>query len=91
MKERDQRVQIERRSTAPAQWGWFARLGGRFARKRRVPEPPSREIAPEITFAELAEFLEGDLHPNDARAELRERLRDDLWTMLLRLEEPNRS
>ena len=56
--------------------------------RRRAPSP---ENAPEITFAELAEFLQGDLHPNDARPEFRKRLRDDLWAMLLRLQEPKRS
>ena len=87
MKERDQKPKIERRGLAPARWGLFA-LEGRFAGQRRVAEAPSREIPPEITIAELAEFLEGDLHPNDAQPEFRERLRVDLWAMLLRLYEP---
>ena len=31
---------------------------------------------------ELAEFLEGDLAPGDARPEFREQLRRELWAML---------
>lgn len=40
------------------------------------------EIAAEFTTEELAEFLEADLHPVEARPEFREELRDDLWAMV---------
>ena len=64
-------------------WALFARIGERFSRMRaqhRARALP--EIAAEFTTEELAEFLEGDLHPNDARPEFRDQLREDLWVMV---------
>lgn len=75
-------------------WTLFARLGERLSRfTRRSPavvgavrtergqrRPP--EVAAEFTTEELAEFLEGDVHPNDARPEFREKLRHELWEMV---------
>ena len=64
-------------------WALFARIGERFSRLRR--QRPARvvpEIAAEFTTEELAEFLEGDLHPSEARPEFREQLREDLWAMV---------
>ncbi len=64
-------------------WALFARIGERFSRLRvRPPKPELREIAAEFSTDELADFLEGDLHPNDARPEFREQLREDLWAMV---------
>jgi hypothetical protein len=65
-------------------WALFARIGERFARLRaRPPKPPElREIAAEFSTEELAEFLEGDAYPNDARPEFREQLREDLWKLV---------
>jgi hypothetical protein len=63
-------------------WALFARLGEHFARlrMRRAPEP--REIAAEFTTEELADFLEGDAYPSDARPEFREQLREELWALV---------
>jgi hypothetical protein len=66
-------------------WALFARIGQRFSRMRARRREPLREIAAEFTTEELADFLEGDLHPNDARPEFREQLREDLWTMVQEL------
>ncbi|HEY8122676.1 MAG TPA: hypothetical protein VII78_15235 [Myxococcota bacterium] len=66
-------------------WALFARLGERFSRLRARRNPAPREIAAEFSTEELAEFLEGDLHPNDARPEFREQLREDLWAMMQEL------
>ena len=72
-------------------WTLFARLGerlSRFARgsqrvaARRGSRVTPTEIAAEFTTEELAEFLEGDLHPNDARPEFREQLREDMWSLV---------
>lgn len=64
-------------------WALFARMGERFSRLRRQRRAPALpEIAAEFTTEELAEFLEADLHPSDARPEFREQLREDLWAML---------
>jgi hypothetical protein len=62
----------------------IARLGERISRlrpQRRRAAPP-REIAPEFTMDELAEFLEADLHPDTARPEFREKLREELWALV---------
>jgi hypothetical protein len=64
-------------------WALFARIGERFSRLRHR-RGPVREIAAEFTTEELADFLEGDLYPNDARPEFREELREDLWAMVQR-------
>jgi len=69
-------------------WGLFARIGERFARLRRGGNAPPREIAPEFTTEELADFLEGDLYPNDARPEFREQLRSELWELVQELHGP---
>lgn len=78
-------------------WTLFARLGERLSRLARASErAPSgkttrgapHEVAAEFTTEELAEFLEGDLHPNDARPEFREELREDLWAMVQELYGP---
>jgi len=64
-------------------WALFARIGERFARlrtRRRPPEP--RQLAAEFSTEELAEFLEGDAYPNDARPEFRDQLREDLWALV---------
>lgn len=64
-------------------WALFARMGERFSRlrsRRRASALP--EIAAEFTTEELAEFLEADLHPSEARPEFREQLREDLWAMM---------
>ena len=71
-------------------WTLFARLGERLSRLRARTRPAAgkregrvpNEIASEFTTEELAEFLEADLDPIDARPEFREQLRDDLWTMV---------
>jgi len=65
-------------------WALFARIGERFARLRSRPPKPRelREIAAEFSTEELAEFLEGDAYPNDARPEFREELREDLWKLV---------
>ena len=64
-------------------WKLFARIGERFSRLRTHRRRPGlAEIAAEFTTEELADFLEGDLHPSDARPEFREQLREDLWAML---------
>ena len=63
-------------------WGLLALIGQRFARLRRSGHAPAREIAPEFTTEELADFLEGDLYPTDARPEFKEQLRNDLWIMV---------
>lgn len=66
-------------------WSLFARLGRRFVRLRSRPAtalPPDDEIPPDFTKEELAEFLEGDAHPNDARPEFRDQLREELWELL---------
>jgi hypothetical protein len=64
-------------------WALFARIGERVARlRRRNGFAPVDQIAAEYTTEELAEFLEGDLHPNDARPEFREQLREDLWALV---------
>ena len=67
-------------------WSLFARIGKQFARlrPRHAPEPPADELSPEFTAEELAEFLEGDAHPNDARPEFREQLREELWELVQR-------
>ncbi len=71
-------------------WALFARIGERFSRLRARPRKPElREIAAEFSTEELAEFLEGDLHPNDARPEFREQLREDLWAMVQDLHRPS--
>jgi hypothetical protein len=70
-------------------WALFARIGQRFSRMRaRRREPVLHEIAAEFTTEELADFLEGDLHPNDARPEFREQLREDLWALVQDLQRP---
>ena len=63
-------------------WAFLARLGERLTpfRKRRPPEP--REIAGEFSTEELADFLEGDAYPNEASPEFRDRLREELWTLV---------
>ena len=72
-------------------WALFARIGERFSRLRgRKGRAQEREIAAEFTTEELAEFLEGDLHPDGARPEFRERLREDLWTLVQEMHEPGR-
>jgi hypothetical protein len=63
-------------------WAVFARIGERFSRLRRRRSAAPREIAAEFTTEELADFLEGDLYPNDARPEFREELREDLWALV---------
>jgi hypothetical protein len=69
-------------------WSLFARIGRGFARlrPRRAPHPAVEiaplEIAPEFTTEELADFLEGDAYPNDARPEFREQLREELWQLV---------
>jgi hypothetical protein len=64
-------------------WALFERIGARFARFRTRRRPPElREIAAEFTTEELAEFLEGDTHPNDARPEFRDGLREELWALV---------
>lgn len=64
-------------------WVLFERIGERFSRLRaRRRGSELRDIAAEFTTEELAEFLEGDLHPNDARPEFREQLREDMWAMV---------
>ena len=63
-------------------WALFARIGERFSRLRRRRTRPAREIAAEFSTEELADFLEGDLYPNDARPEFREELREDLWALV---------
>ena len=64
-------------------WALFARIGERFSRLRaQRPARALPEIAAEFTTEELAEFLEGDLHPTEARHEFREQLREDLWAMV---------
>lgn len=70
-------------------WALFARIGQRFARlrTRRAPFEP-RELAPEFTTEELAEFLEGDAFPNDARPEFRDQLREELWDLVQRTHGP---
>jgi hypothetical protein len=66
-------------------WSLFARLGKRFARLRPRRAPRSGvEIAPEFSTEELADFLEGDAYPNDARPEFREQLREELWELVQR-------
>ena len=47
-------------------------------REREVIE----EIAEDFTTEELQEFLEGDLHPDQADPEFKDRLREQLWKML---------
>lgn len=69
-------------------WALFARIGERFSRLRARRRGELREIAAEFTTEELADFLEGDLHPNDARPEFREQLREDLWAMVQELHGP---
>jgi hypothetical protein len=65
-------------------WALFARMGERFSRLRtRRRASALSEIAAEFTTEELAEFLEADLHPSEARPEFREQLREDLWAMVL--------
>jgi hypothetical protein len=44
----------------------------------------SKEVAAEFTTEELAEFLEGDLHPAQADPEFKERLRGELWELVRR-------
>jgi hypothetical protein len=72
-------------------WTLFERLGERLSRftKRSSAAPRGergqrmpQEVAAEFTTEELAEFLEGDVHPNDARPEFREKLRSELWEMV---------
>ena len=76
-------------------WTLFERLGERLSRfARRSPAAVSagariergqrmpQEVAAEFTTEELAEFLEGDVHPNDARPEFRDKLRTELWEMV---------
>jgi hypothetical protein len=66
-------------------WALFARIGERFARLRRPRKPAAlREIAAEFSTEELADFLEGDAYPNDARPEFREQLREELWVLVQR-------
>jgi hypothetical protein len=70
-------------------WALFGRIGERFSRLRaRRRGGELREIAAEFTTEELADFLEGDLHPNDARPEFREQLREDLWAMVQEVHGP---
>ena len=70
-------------------WALFARIGERFSRLRaRRHGRELREIAAEFSTEELADFLEGDLHPNDARPEFREQLREDMWTLVQELNGP---
>lgn len=66
-------------------WSLFARISQRFAqlRPRRAPGAPL-EIAPEFSTEELADFLEGDAFPNDARPEFRDQLREELWELVQR-------
>ncbi len=79
-------------------WTIFERLGARLSRFTRWSPAASgpgawiergarmpEEIAAEFTTEELAEFLEGDVHPNDARPEFREKLRRELWGMVQEL------
>ena len=64
-------------------WAPFKRIGQGFARLRgRRGSRETQEIAAEFSTEELAEFLEGDAHPNDARPEFREQLREDLWRLV---------
>ena len=64
-------------------WALFARIGERVARLRRRKQlAPVDQLAAEYTTEELADFLEGDLHPSDARPEFREQLREDLWVLV---------
>jgi hypothetical protein len=65
-------------------WALFARLGERLARlrKRRRPPGDGADGTSEFSAEELAEFLEGDLHPNDARPEFREKLREEMWELV---------
>ena len=64
-------------------WALFSRIGERFARLRPRRQPPElREIAAEFSTEELADFLEGDAYPNDARPEFRDQLREDLWNLV---------
>lgn len=63
-------------------WSGLARLGRRLSRLRGGRRSAPREIAPEYTVEELAEFLEGDLYPTGARPEFREQLREDLWALV---------
>jgi hypothetical protein len=70
-------------------WALFARLGERFARLRtRRGRREMQEIAAEFTTEELAEFLEGDAYPNDARPEFREQLREELWAIVRENQRP---
>jgi hypothetical protein len=71
-------------------WALFAKLGERFSRLRGRRRARPQEIAAEFTTEELAEFLEGDLHPSDARPEFREALREDLWELVQRVHGPKR-
>ncbi len=76
-------------------WLLFERLGRRLSRFAGRPPAaagsPARaergqrmppEVAAEFTTEELAEFLEGDVHPSDARPEFRDKLRRELWEMV---------
>jgi hypothetical protein len=64
-------------------WALFGRIGERFTRmRRRERSPELREIAAEFSTEELAEFLEGELHANDARPEFRAELRENLWAIV---------
>jgi hypothetical protein len=68
-------------------WARIGRFGERFAQlRRRLTAGAAREIAPEFSPEELAEFLEGDAFPDDARPEFRHQLREDLWKLVQRIQ-----
>jgi hypothetical protein len=66
-------------------WARIGRLGERFARlRKRLAVGSAREIGPEFSADELAEFLEGDILPDEARPQFRDQLREDLWELVQR-------
>ena len=70
-------------SGAARRWlDWFR---ARRDRRRETPDRSSKlpkEIAAEFSTEELMEFLEGDLYPTQADPAFKERLREDLWSVV---------